>query len=269
MIKYFMISTTLKNTFFENIQNSSENFTKHFHNSYAISITNKGFFKSISQGKIGHSYVYSLRVINPYEVHEGISKEWSFTTFYPTIELMEEVYKDIFFEKKIPLFQEQIYNDKILYKLFFGFFQSVFLKKDNLLIETNAIRALSYLIKHYSCNAEKEISFDRPNSLKRALEYICDNLDKNITLDELSLVASLSKYHFLRLFKEHYGITPHKYILTQRVNRAKMLIKKEKNLSIIASKSGFCDQSHFIKSFKKIYGYTPSNILESSNILQY
>jgi len=259
----------LKRTYFENIVDSNENFIKHFHDSYAIGITNKGLFKSIKENSAELSYTKSTRVINPSEVHEGISKEWSFTTFYPSVELLSQIYEEIYFKKRTPVFKRQIIEDEILYRKLYIFFDSVFKKEDSMRVEILLIEALSYLVKNYADFQDKEQDFDKSSGIKRAKEFIHDRLSESITIDELSRVSSLSKYHFLREFKKEFGITPHQYIVSQRINLAKSSIKQGVNLSSLAIESGFYDQSHFIKNFKKIYGYTPSDILRKSNILQY
>ncbi len=265
-----MIIEELKQTYFENITNSSENFIKHFHDSYAIGITNRGLFKSIKENKAEMSYTRSTRVINPSEVHEGVSKEWSFTTFYPKVELLSQIYEQIFFKRRVPVFQRQIIEDEVLYLKLYIFFDSVFKKDDKMRVEILLLEALSYLIKNYANHSkDKECDDKNINGIKRAKEFIHDRLCENITIDDLSKVSSLSKYHFLRAFKREFGITPHQYIVSKRVNLAKSSIKKGVSLSSLAIESGFYDQSHFIRNFKKVYGYTPSDILTNSNIIQY
>jgi AraC-like DNA-binding protein len=64
-------------------------------------------------------------------------------------------------------------------------------------------------------------------------------------------------------------MTPHHYILTQRVNLAKNEILQGKSLSVAALDAGFSDQSHFARNFKKIYGYAPGELLNKSNFILY
>ena len=62
--------------------------------------------------------------------------------------------------------------------------------------------------------------------VKDTYELINDSLECNFTLEALAENTNLSKYHFLRLFKKEFGITPHHFIINQRVNKAQELIKK-------------------------------------------
>ena len=77
-------------------------------------------------------------------------------------------------------------------------------------------------------------------------------------------IAQLSPYHFLRLFKQSMGITPHQYILQCRLNQAKYLLQySHLNIADIAIRTGCCDQSHLTRYFKHIMGVTPKQLLQS------
>lgn len=141
-----MIISSLKDTIFENIKNSEGLFTKHFHETYTIGITHGGCFKSINNEETSFSYKNSTRVINPNEVHYGDSNSWNYTNIYPRVELLVELYKQIYFEKKVPIFNSHIIENEKLYMLLYTFFKSVFDKADEMQIEINLIEAFSYLI---------------------------------------------------------------------------------------------------------------------------
>ena len=260
----------LNNTIFENIENSNGNFSKHYHDTYTIGLTHGGLFKSINEKQSTLSYKNSTRVINPCEIHHGDSNSWKYSNFYPKVELLVEIYEQIFFEKKMPIFEKHIIEDITLYNLLLNFFISAYENNDKMLMESNLINAMSYLIKSYT-NTTKNYHglFDDKLIVKNSIEYIKDLLDTNISLEELAINSSLSKYHYLRVFKKQMGLTPHQYILTQRVHKAKELILSGEKLSHIPISVGFNDQSHFIRNFKKIYGYSPKELQKKSNFILY
>ena len=88
--------------------------------------------------------------------------------------------------------------------------------------------------------------------LREIIEYIHAHLDTQLSLTKLATQLNLSTFHFARLFKKSLGLSPHKYILQNRIEKAKSLILSQRlPLSNIALQAGFYDQTHFGKAFKK------------------
>ncbi len=260
----------LKDTFFENVSKTDKSFTKHFHETYTVGVTHGGVFKSNVLGEVDYSYGHSTRIINPGEVHGGDSDAWQYTNFYPSVTLMSEIYGQIFGERNIPLFKEHIIEDAQLYSLLFRLFVSVYQDAEAMIVESQLIETLSYLIQHYTDYAKPldTVQYDTA-IIKRSVEMIHDMLDSNLSLEMLASNVGLSKYHFLRTFKQHTGITPHHFIITQRIHRATQGIISGDCISEASIAAGFSDQSHFTRHFKRMYGYTPLHLLKSSNIVLY
>ncbi len=96
------------------------------------------------------------------------------------------------------------------------------------------------------------------STLQTVQEYIHAHLDQNIALSDLAAVANLSEFHFARLFKLTTGLPPYRFVIHQRVERAKLLILEGRlSLAQIAFDVGFSDQSQLSRHFKKIVGVTP------------
>ncbi|WP_414584052.1 helix-turn-helix domain-containing protein [Scytonema sp. PCC 10023] len=94
--------------------------------------------------------------------------------------------------------------------------------------------------------------------LKLAIEYINAHLEQDIQLADLAELLGMSRYYFVRLFKQSMGVTPYQYVLQQRIERAKMLLKhRETAISDISLECGFANQSHFTKHFRQFTGMTP------------
>lgn len=93
---------------------------------------------------------------------------------------------------------------------------------------------------------------------RRVLEYIGDNLHRQITLDELAAVAGRSKYHFVRNFTAAFGMSPLRYLIQRRTDAAKRMLRGgTASLAEIAFACGFASQSHMTTVFKKAIGVTP------------
>jgi AraC family transcriptional regulator len=94
--------------------------------------------------------------------------------------------------------------------------------------------------------------------LRRAVEYMEANILEDIRLTELAGVVGLSPSHFARAFKASIGLTPHRWLIEQRIHRAKRLMAKNgKPISVAAHLAGFASQSHFTKAFRRVTGTTP------------
>jgi AraC family transcriptional regulator len=98
-----------------------------------------------------------------------------------------------------------------------------------------------------------------PMRLRRALDYLEANLERDVSLSELAEVAGLSAYHFARQFKAATGMAPHNYLISRRVEQAKaMLSRTDMSIAAIASATGFSHQSHLTRHFKRLVGTTPA-----------
>lgn len=97
--------------------------------------------------------------------------------------------------------------------------------------------------------------------LVRVLDLIESDLSENLSLAVLANAAGLSEYHFLRMFKKSTGVTPHQYVINQRIERAKELLKKtDMTITEIAYLLGFSTPAHFTHHFKRKTGVTPSKL---------
>ena len=125
---------------------------------------------------------------------------------------------------------------------------------------TNALAV--HLIKHYSTldkpslNCKGALSSHR---LKLVIDYINDNLEQELSLQDLAAIAQLSQYHFCRAFKRSTGLSPHKYLTQQRIEQVKQLLQQSSmTLAEIAVACGFTHQSHLHRHFKRSTGVTPT-----------
>ena len=92
--------------------------------------------------------------------------------------------------------------------------------------ESLATALSSHLLQQYSTSGQRVEDFagGLPQyKLFRAIEYINDNLEHDLTLAELATVVQMSTYHFVRMFKQSTGFTPHQYVLNCRIERANTL----------------------------------------------
>jgi AraC family transcriptional regulator len=118
-----------------------------------------------------------------------------------------------------------------------------------------------HLLRHY-CACEPVFhtyngGLSHP-ALVQAIDYIHEHLDEKLTLEAIASHLNLSVYYFCTLFTQSMGISPYQYVLQQRVERVKYLLKTSPlPLSEIAVRCGFNDQTQMNKHFRKLAGMTP------------
>ncbi|MBD2463637.1 helix-turn-helix transcriptional regulator [Oscillatoria sp. FACHB-1407] len=124
---------------------------------------------------------------------------------------------------------------------------------------TNAL--VVNLLRDYSTTQPHITQYDGglgDRKLLQVTHYINEALDQDIKLADLAQLAGVSQSHFSRLFKRSMGLSPHQYLLQQRVERAKQLLKNtNQSLVEIALACGFDSHSHFTRQFRHITGLTP------------
>jgi AraC family transcriptional regulator len=94
--------------------------------------------------------------------------------------------------------------------------------------------------------------------LVQILDYIHEHLDQDIKLEDLAQLLGISQFHFSHSFKQALGISPYQYLIQQRIERAKQLLKQtERSIMDIALDCGFNSHSHMSKQFRQLTGMTP------------
>ncbi len=95
--------------------------------------------------------------------------------------------------------------------------------------------------------------------------YIDNNFTENIDLEQISRQAYLSRYHFHRLFRRIYKKTPHQYVTSKRMERARTLLTaNDLTISEVSAELGFESPASFSNLFRKESGMAPQNYRSTS-----
>lgn len=97
-----------------------------------------------------------------------------------------------------------------------------------------------------------------PWQRKRALELFRENLEEQLRLTTLATECGLSVSHFARSFRRTFGMSAHRYLILQRIERSKQLLTTTRlPLIEVGLQSGFSDQAAFSRTFRAVVGASP------------
>ncbi|QUY44955.1 helix-turn-helix domain-containing protein [Acaryochloris marina] len=130
---------------------------------------------------------------------------------------------------------------------------------DHLYIDSLVNVLAMYLLKaHSDCQSVISNSPRPQRWLRQTLDYIHDSLGQDLRLSTLANIAQMSESSFCHLFKEQMSISPHQYVIRQRIEKARLLlIDKKLPIVEIAYDCGFNSQSHLTLYFRQHVGITP------------
>jgi AraC-like DNA-binding protein len=94
-------------------------------------------------------------------------------------------------------------------------------------------------------------------AFRSACEYLADQPERNIGLDELAAAAGIGKFRLVRLIRDRAGLPPHALQLAHRVRAARRLLEAGESIAAAAAATGFADQSHLHRHFERTLGLTP------------
>ena len=108
-------------------------------------------------------------------------------------------------------------------------------------------------------NGSKDMDAD----IKILTDKITSHPEQELLIETLAADIFVSKYYFIRKFRNSIGMTPHQFCIQNRIRKSQGLLDEEKTISTIAAEMGFYDQSHFDRAFQKIVGISPSEYVRS------
>lgn len=236
----------------------------HNHPFCEILLVKEGGGKTIIDGQSYQIKKGDLVIYNFQELHQEIVTEESMTTMFATIGNL----KLVDFEKEC-LRRETDYpivNCGDSYEKIVTLYENMIEESTNKkpfyesAVQGYSIELVVEVLRLTEYAPSEEIE-DLP--YLKAKEFIDENFVKQITLDDICNSIFISKYYLSRSFKEHMGLSPIKYIIFKRIEKAEELLKTtDYKVKKIASMVGYDDDIHFGKTFKKYNKMSPNAFRE-------
>ncbi|PGS45913.1 AraC family transcriptional regulator [Bacillus sp. AFS041924] len=235
-------------------------YKKHTHKEYAIGVTLRGIQQYNLDGSLQLSHQNGIMLFNPEQAHDGMAHDESgldYVMLYIDPQLLLEVIE----KKDIVRFKTPIIYDYILEKKILSLTNAIFTGKDEALCS-------ELLVSLTDCLLQTNLSTDYKKDdvlVSKAKGMIHTNLENVLRLEDICKELNLSKFKFIRLFKTHTGISPYQYFLNYKIERAKQLIEKNRDIYSAVAECGFVDLTHLNKHFKNIYGTTAFEYMSHLN----
>lgn len=142
-----------------------------------------------------------------------------------------------------------------------------YIRKCELMGGVDSIVNLQYhMVLDYTRRVERVRLGKNPSKLlMQVTNYVQNNLSRPVDVDDLAKTLFISRTHLASRFKQETGMTLTDFILGEKVEEAKRLLRySDKSLTLIANYLGFSSQSHFTRIFKKYSGQTPREYRENN-----
>ncbi|MDM5060924.1 AraC family transcriptional regulator [Aeromonas rivipollensis] len=232
-------------------------YDKHSHAHFSIGAITGGHSHYLNQRSRQEVGPGSLVLMNPEEVHACnpiADQPWSYLMFYLDTDWLRSQQEEAGLGSEFRPFDMTASRDPLLYQGLQHLHHQLVQAPDPLAREV-ACHLFSRQLLARLTPARWD---DRPpQHLQRAAELMQDDSASPLSLLQLSAVAGLTPSHFVRAFSQHYGMTPHAYLLDRRIRHARTLLKQGQPLAEVALASGFADQAHFQRQFKRRVAATP------------
>lgn len=258
----------------------TQNFSRHFHDGYAIGVIEQG---AMAFDYLGQRHVASQGLVNlvvPGEIHDGHAAGndgWTYRMFYLEPDLVARAVREMSGREmsgrsaSMPHFRAGVLADPLLasrvYALHWrmqpGVADCTVLER-----ETRLLELLVLWIRRHGAEPPKLERAGREHAaVRRARQYLADNLAEDVSLGELAGVCNLSPFYLARVFSRSVGAPPHAYLSHLRLEKARHLLRMpsgsngsglfDMSLAQVAAATGFADQSHMTRRFKRVLGITP------------
>ena len=238
----------------------------HAHEEFSFGVTLSGRQDFFALGEHHKSYAGNVIVFNPEDAHDGHSGGDD-TLHYKMLYVHPDQLSPMLASAGVRRAQDfriehPVQHDAVL---------KTHILRLAALVESTSTSALEYSSALFEFaeylarqkGIQRSVSLDKSKRrakdpvFERVRDYLHAHVGEEVSLDELSQVAHMSKYHLLRCFRDYFGMTPHQYWQNYRINRAKEALELGMPLVDVAFTFGFSDLSYFNRRFKPMFGLTP------------
>lgn len=241
-------------------------FTRHSHETYAFGVIESGALAFRYRGEDVVASEGMLGMVVPGEVHDGhpaLGRGWRYRMAYADPGAVRAITRGLWGKDRgLPFIGRGVLEARDLAGIFRRLYEG--LQGGAMGSLTASSLWTAFISGLFGRFGEYPAAVPRASrgSVRAACAFLRENMTRNISLDELAALSSLSPWHFLRIFRDETGLPPHAYLTQLRVRKAERLLRAGHSPSMAAAEAGFADQSHLTRWFRRIVGATPAAFLK-------
>lgn len=239
-------------------------YAPHTHETFAIGAILEGCETFVLRGERLYATAGELCFVNPGEVHDGAPHGggFSYRMTYPSQALIRGIAADMLGGERTaqPYFRAPLLRDKEAFAAYMRAHRRLERGDDPLGAEEALIEAYElFLERNGDWRGRAVAGGCEPQAVARARVYLEAHFAETVDLETLAREAGLSRYHLIRVFRRHLGLTPHAYLTDIRVHAAQDRLRRGDAAADVAAACGFADQSHLTRVFKARIGVPPAS----------
>ncbi|MDR6101919.1 AraC-like DNA-binding protein [Agrobacterium larrymoorei] len=236
-------------------------FLPHAHDTFSIGAIENGSQISTIKGTTERTGPGHLYLIDPGQIHDGApgGDGYRYRMIYPDVALLSDVIEDVTGRAfhGTPSFPSFLPHDPKMAQAFQIAHRRLESGAGALEADEGMFSVLAELFSRHGSAIILPVETHEKTAVYQARDYLNDNFDTDVGLEELASMAGLSRAHLIRAFRREFHITPHAYLTDIRIRRARHLLRKGESPASVALECGFADQAHFTRHFKARTGVTP------------
>ncbi|MCP3145177.1 AraC family transcriptional regulator [Pyxidicoccus xibeiensis] len=246
-------------------------YAKHFHETFSIGVITGGqstYLNQTARRRVGPGAVV---VMNPGDVHACNPIEdqpWSYRMLYVDTRWLASLQHELGLDANQGYhpFARILTTEPGLYAAFNQLYDVLTAPDaEPLQQQSAAVAFFTQTQQHLNPSASP---LRQANArLERAADFISDNCTRPLKLEDVCQAAELSASYLIRAFKKRYGMTPHAYLVNQRIQFARAQLRRGHGIAEVAHEAGFADQAHLQRAFKQLLAATPGQYQAPSKAL--
>ncbi|QIA02925.1 AraC family transcriptional regulator [Pseudomonas fluorescens] len=236
-------------------------YSRHSHAHFSIGAITAGRSTYVHEQSSFEVAAGTVVLMNPGDVHACNpidDQPWSYLMLYVETPWLTDLQHQLGFSAELEFrrFTDTHLNDARLFRDLNGLYGVLVDDQQDVLCKQSA--AVEFFSDLQLRLNPIEQPLREPNcKLERAADFIRQHCTDLLSLDDICAAAELSPSYLIRAFKQHYGMTPHAFLVNQRIQFARERLRRGQLIADVALEAGFADQAHFQRAFKQHLAATP------------